>query len=72
MFKFSKIVFDQKNRVFSARAPPFKLVYIGAKGAFRKILGSVIKKGYQNSTKGGTLWVGRGSNTWGGGGGRPP
>ena len=29
-----------------ARAPPSKLVYIGAKGAFRKFLGSVTKNGY--------------------------
>ena len=29
--------FDQKNCVFSARTPPSKLEYIGAKGAFRKI-----------------------------------
>ena len=32
-----------KNRVFSARAPPSKLVYIGAGGALRTILGSVTK-----------------------------
>ena len=36
--------FDKKNRFFLARAPPPNLVYIGAKGAFRKILGSVGQK----------------------------
>ena len=35
--------FWQKNRVFLARSPS-KLVYIGAKGAFRKSLGSVGQK----------------------------
>ena len=32
--------FDKKNAFFGARSPS-NLVYIGAKGAFRKILGSV-------------------------------
>ena len=36
--------FDQKNCVFSARAPPSKLVNNGAEGDFRKILGSVGQK----------------------------
>ena len=35
---------QSKNCVFSARAPPSKLVNIGAEGAFRKILGSVGQK----------------------------
>ena len=39
-----------KNCVISARAPPSKLVYIGAEGAFTTILGSV--KIGQNSSKG--------------------
>ena len=53
-----------------------KLVYIGAEGAFRKILGSVgqkwisekVSKGRQGVGRGsaggrqGVLWVGRGSN----------
>ena len=37
--------FDKKIAFLLARAPPQSL-YIGAKGAFRKILGSVIKHGY--------------------------
>ena len=46
--------FDQKISVFSARAPPSKVVYIGAKGAFRKILGSVGQKWiYLKVAKGG-------------------
>ena len=40
--------FWPKNRVFSARAPPSKLIYIGAKGPFRKTWKSVIQKGYLN------------------------
>ena len=45
-----------KNCVFSARAPPSNLVYIGAKGAFRKILKPVIQKWIsRNSTKGDPL-----------------
>ena len=35
--------FDKKTRFFGARSPS-KLVYIGAQGAFRKILGSIGKK----------------------------
>ena len=43
-----------KNGVFSARAPPSKLVFIGAKGAFRKVLRLVSRKWIsQNSSKGG-------------------
>ena len=37
-------IFDKKNRVFFGARSPSKLVYIGAKGAFRKILGSVGQK----------------------------
>ena len=49
---FSK--FWTKNCVFSARALPSNLVYIDAKGASKKILGSVSQKWRpQNSTKGG-------------------
>ena len=52
-----------KNCVFSGRARPSKLLYIGAQGPFRNILRSVSQKCIsQNSTKG-TLWVGRGSNS---------
>ena len=36
--------FDQKIAFFLARAPPSNLVYIGAEGAFRKLLGSVGQK----------------------------
>ena len=36
----------KKLRFFSARALPSKLVCSGAKGALRKILGSVTKNGY--------------------------
>ena len=46
-------IFFSKNRVFSARAPPSKLVYIGAKDAFRKIRVRHQKWVSQNSTKGG-------------------
>ena len=34
------------TKIFSTSAPPSKLVYIGAKCAIRKILGSVAKNGY--------------------------
>ena len=34
-------ILTKKNRVFFGARSPSKLVYIGAKGAFRKILGSV-------------------------------
>ena len=48
---FCKIL--TKNRVFFlARAPPSKLVYIGADGAFKKTLGSVAKNGYLKIYKG--------------------
>ena len=43
----------KKQRFFGARSPS-KLVYIGAKGAFRKILGSVGQKGISEKvSKGG-------------------
>ena len=35
-----------KKLRFLARAPPSKIVYIGAQGAFRKFLGSVTKNGF--------------------------
>ena len=55
--------FDKKNVFFSARAPPSKLLCIGAKGAFQKILGSNTINGYLKKWfKGGTLWIGKGSN----------
>ena len=44
MGTFWKILTE--NRVFSTRAPPSKLVYIGAQGAFRKFLGSMTKNGH--------------------------
>ena len=47
--------FDRENCIF-LRVPPSNLVYFGAKGAFRNILGSVSQKRIsQNSTKGGIL-----------------
>ena len=42
---------DNKSRVFSARAPLLKLVYIGAEDAFRKILRSVIQHPKMNTSK---------------------
>ena len=36
--------FHKKNRVFFGARSPSNLVYIGAEGAFRKILGSVSQK----------------------------
>ena len=63
--------FLPKNCVFLARAPPSNLVYIGAKGAFRKNFRvGRPKMDFLKSTKGGTLRVGKGSNPWGEG--RPP
>ena len=45
---------DDKKIVFFGARSPAKLVYIGAKGAFRKILGSINQKWKsQNSTKAG-------------------
>ena len=52
---FSKIL-TTKNCVFMARPSPSKLVYVGAKGAFRKNLGYVSQKWVsQNCTKGNLL-----------------
>ena len=62
---FSKCL--PKNRVFSARASLLKLVYIGAGGAFRKFKGSFTKNWYLKIVQKDTLWVGKGSNPWGGG-----
>ena len=46
--------FWQKNSIFFGARSPSKLVYIGAKGAFRKILGSVGQKGISEKvSKGG-------------------
>ena len=47
------------------KIPPSKLVYIGAEGATRKLLGSITKNGYWKIVQRGTLWVGRGLNPWG-------
>ena len=50
-----------KNRVFSVRDPPSKLVYIGAEGAFKKIKGRPAKnwflKKYQREDPLGRQWV---------------
>ena len=62
-------ILTKKLRFFGARSPS-KLVNIGAKGAFRKMLMvGRPKVDFLKSTKGGTLWVGRVSNPWGRGGG---
>ena len=55
-------ILTKESRFLGARSPS-KLVYIGAKGAFRKVLGSVNKNGYLKIVQRGTLWVGRGSNS---------
>ena len=57
-------ILTKKLHFFWRALPPSKLVYIGAKGAFRKILGSVEKWISLKFPKG-TLWVGRGSNPFG-------
>ena len=44
-----------KTRVFSARAPPSKLVYIGAKGPFEIFLGLSPKVNSSKKYKGGPL-----------------
>ena len=55
--------FDQ-NGVFLT--PTLKISVLGAKGASRTILGSFSqKRKLHNSTKGGALWVGTGSNLGG-------
>ena len=46
----------QKNCVFSARAPPLALVYIGAKGALENLRVRNQKWISQKSTKGGQLY----------------
>ena len=61
-----------KKAVFGARSPS-KLVYIGAKGAFRKILGSVGQKWISEKvSKGGPFGSAGGRIPKGGGGVRPP
>ena len=69
---FLKIV-TKKLRFFGARSPS-KLVYIGAEGAFRKILGSVRQKWISEKvSKGGPFGLAGGRIPGGGGGGgRPP
>ena len=53
--------FDKKNRVFFGARSPSKLVYIGAKGALRKILGWVGKKWISLKVpKGGPFGLARG------------
>ena len=59
------ILTKSKNRVFFRARSHSKLVYIGAKGAFRKFLRSVTKNGYFKIVKRGkrgTFWVSRGWN----------
>ena len=59
----------KKSRFFGARSPS-KLVYIGAKGAFRKILGSVGQKWISEKvSKGGPFGSAGGRIPEGGGGG---
>ena len=66
--------FWQKNCVFFGARSPSKLVYIGAEGAFRKILGSVRQKWISEKvSKGGPFGSAGGRIPEGGGGGvRPP
>ena len=52
-------ILTKKSHFFSARSPS-KLVYIGAKGAFRKFLGSISKIAYFKIVQRGTLWVATG------------
>ena len=59
---------DQKIAFFRRALPLTKLVYIDARGAFTNFLGSITKNGYLKIVHRGSLWVGRGSNPWGGGG----
>ena len=62
----------QKNCVFfGARCPP-KLVYIGAEGAFRKILGSVRQKWISEKVSKGGPFGSAGGRIPEGGGVRPP
>ena len=60
--QFLKNFVHKKMRISGARSP-LKLVYIGAKSAFRKILQPVFKNGYLKIVQRGTLWVGRWSNS---------
>ena len=70
VFRLFLKIFNQKIAFFSARAPPSKLVFIGAEGAFRKILGSVCQKWIsQNSSKGGPFGSAGGRIPEGGRGG---
>ena len=55
-----------------ARAPPLKQVYIGAKGAFRKFLGSVTKYGYLKIVQRGDPLGRQAFESLRGGGVRPP
>ena len=59
-------------RFFGARSPS-KIAFIGAKGAFRKILGSVSQKWISEKvSKGGPFGSAGGQIPEGGGGVRPP
>ena len=59
----------KKSRFFGARSPS-KLVYIGAKGAFRKILGSVGQKWISEKVSKGDPLGRQGVESLRGGGGR--
>ena len=63
--------FDKKIAFFGARSPS-KLVYIGAQGAFRKILGSVGQKGISEKVSKGDPLGRQGVESLRGGGVRPP
>ena len=58
-------------RFFGARSPS-KIAYIGAKGAFRKILGSVGQKWISEKVSKGGPFGSAGGQIPEGGGGRPP
>ena len=62
----------QKNRVFFGARSPSKLVYIGAKGAFRKILGSVGQKWISEKASKGGPFVSAGGRIPKGGRPHPP
>ena len=60
----------QKNRVFFWRAFPLKVsIYWRPRRLKKNFRVGRPKLDFWKSIKGGTLWVGRGSNPWGGGGG---
>ena len=61
----------KKSRFFGARSPS-KLVYIGAKGAFRKILGSVGQNWISEKVSKGGPFGSAGGRIPEGGGGVPP